>query len=288
MTFLPNDFMDFIAPSTDRCTFLTQWLSKNGIDCTIIPIENSKHIYINFAKTAYDPFFKIKTLLVHYDRADGSPGANDNSAAVFQVLSFIKRLWHYKGAHNMRIFITDGEEMGALGGVADQGAYGIASKFKQLGIIKDDIIVVDSCGRGDVLVVSTTGLKCNGTDIFKKRFAHLYERIITLAKTASPSKWVTLPVPYSDNAAFIASGIPAVAITMLPREEASALMRTIQRDKKFEASLLSHTLESTEQVPLTWRFMHTPFDSEATLTEESFVIMERFLDALAQDKTIAG
>ena len=88
-----------------------------------------------------------------------------------------------------------------------------------------------------------------------------------------------------DNASFIANGIPSVAITMLPREEATALMRNVQRDKSFENALLNHSVVNTNLLPMTWRFMHTPFDAPESLTPESFVLMEKFLDSLAKQKT---
>ncbi len=285
MSFLPPEFADFIAEKVDRGAFLVNWLKQHDIQCTIVPIDSSKHIYINFPSQCYDPRFRVKTILIHYDRAPNSPGANDNSAAVFEVLSFLERLKKFKTPHNMRVFFTDGEEMGAMGGVADQGAYGIAARLKKIGIKNDDVIAIDGCGRGDVLVVSTTGRKSPGSDAFKKRFNDLYERMIDLVSQVSPQKWVTTPVPYSDNAAFIASGIPAVAITMLPREEATALMRNVQRDKSFENALLNHSVVNTNLLPMTWRFMHTPFDAPESLTPESFVLMEKFLDSLAKQKT---
>lgn len=287
MSFIPPDFADFIAPDADRRRFIAEKLESLGIDYAFIPMEDSVHIYVKFPPSAYDPTFRIKTILVHYDRAENSPGANDNSAAIFQVFELLKKLKNFKGAHNMRIFFTDGEEMGALGGVADQGAFGIASRFKKLGIVNDDVFAVDSTGVGDVLVVSTTGTKAPGSVAFKKRFYDLYERTISLAKQVSPQKWVTCPVTYSDNAAFIASGIPAVAVTVLPKEEVSALMRRVQRDKNFEKALLDHSLPSTDLLPITWRYMHTPFDTAETLTAEAFALMEKFLLALAENKTLA-
>ncbi|NLK45790.1 MAG: M28 family peptidase [Treponema sp.] len=286
MSFIPPEFFEFIADNVDRCSFLINWLKDHDIQCTLVPIDDSKHIYINFPSKCYDPRFRVKTILVHYDRAENSPGANDNSAAVFEVLAFLVRLKKFKTPHNMRVFFTDGEEMGALGGVSDQGSYGIASNFKKFGITNDDVIALDGCGRGDVLVISTTGRKSPGTQLFKKKFNDLYERMIDLARQVSPQKWVTAPVPYSDNAAFIASGIPAVAITMLPREEATALMRNVQRDKSFENALLNNSVVNTDLLPMTWRFMHTPFDTPESLTQESFVLMEKFLDELARQKTI--
>ena len=115
MSFLPDDFGGFIAPGCDRRTFLENLLKKAHIDFDPITTGDCVHLCVRFPSSAYNSLFKIKTVLVHYDRAcapDGSfitPGANDNSAAVFQVLRFAERLMRNEiplpgGVHNMRIF----------------------------------------------------------------------------------------------------------------------------------------------------------------------------------------
>jgi len=162
-------------------------------------LENLLSAYLNDERFILSltpvPFFRIKfcdkvpkTVLVHYDRAcapDGSfitPGANDNSAAVFQVLRFAERLMRKEiplpgGIHNMRIFFTDGEELGAssVSGAKAQGAFALASLFRKLGIVNDDVFVLDGCGRGDVLAVSTAGKNSNAPLGFAKRFDALFE-----------------------------------------------------------------------------------------------------------------
>ncbi len=157
MSFLPPQFEFFLAPDCDRYKFLCTLLSDSGIDYSSIILEEKKHIHINFPKRAYNPLFRIKTIITHYDRVMGTPGANDNSAAVFQVLNFVQRLWQSPGFHNMRIIFTDGEELGVEQGVSAQGAFAIGAKFRKLGITNDDVFVFDGCGRGDVLVISTAG-----------------------------------------------------------------------------------------------------------------------------------
>ncbi|MGL4986076.1 MAG: M28 family peptidase [Treponemataceae bacterium] len=282
---LVQEFKKFTDSQTDRCSFICQWLENNGIPFSIIAIEKSRHIYVTFNSSAYNPLFKIKTILTHYDRTENTPGANDNSAAVFQLLQFAKQLYFSEVQHNIRIFFTDGEEFGDENGIIDQGAYGIASKFKQLGILYDDIYVFDCCGRGDVIVISTAGQTVKGNRNFLKRFDDLFVRTKKLAQIASPQSWITLPVPYSDNAAFIASGIPAVAITILPHEESTKFMLDLRRDKNFEAQLLQSAKSCKYRLPLTWQIMHTENDNFSSLNEEAFILMEKFLAALARSKT---
>ncbi|MBR4489562.1 M28 family peptidase, partial [bacterium] len=164
--------------------------------------------------------FKIKTIISHYDRVQGSPGANDNSFANFAIADFAAELFNSGKVHNVRIFFTDGEELGAEG-VSSQGAFALADLFRKLGITNDDVYVFDACGRGDVAILARAGLDSKITGAFKKKFLDLYERTQNLLKIAATNSWMTLPVPYSDNAGFLACGIPAVAITFLPKEEVS-------------------------------------------------------------------
>ncbi|NLL99843.1 MAG: Zn-dependent exopeptidase M28 [Treponema sp.] len=259
-----------------------------NVDFSVISLEGKNHIYIKFSQKAYDPKYRIKTVLVHYDRFEKSPGANDNSAAVFQVLHWIKNNTIEK--HNMRIFFTDGEEMGLPNTLKDkkndlqerQGSFALAQVFKRLGIVNDDIFVLDGTGRGEVLVVSTAG-KASGSLHFQKQFSALYESAISLAKRTSPQGWITAPVPYGDNAGFISQGIPAVALTVLPKEEAKEYLRNLQKDKNFARNVMNH---EKAKLPLTWCMMHTEMDNESNLTPSAFLLMKKFLNTLAKSKRI--
>ena len=286
--FLTNDFTEFTQTGADRLTILSRILQKKHIPFSIIPIDDKKHIYIQFEQHSYSPLFKIKTVLIHYDKDPDSQGANDNSACVFQVIEWIESLIAANTVHNMRIFFTDGEEIGCA---TEQGSFGIASRFKKLGLTNDEVFVLDGCGRGDVLVISSTGKKAPGNAEFKKRFYELYEDAISIAKSAAAENWITVPVPYSDNAGFIACGIPAVAITILPRDEATLYMRKLQKDKQFETFILEHrtgySSMSEKDIPLTWRLMHSKQDDTASLTPEAFALMKRFLSFLGRHKTMA-
>ena len=294
MSFLPLEFAEFLKPNCNRFEYLKSWITKLEIPFTVLPIESKNHIFINFPKSCYSPLFKTKTLLVHYDRVENTPGANDNSAAVCQVLLWAKKIYNSPTVHNLRIIFTDGEELGCT---KDQGAYGIASLYKKLGISQDEVFVLDGCGRGDVLVVSTAGknLKIKGN--YQSAFEALYNKAISLATKTSPNKWITIPVPYGDNAGFIACGIPAVAITVLPAEEATVYMRQLQKEKTFSRTVLDRkvgtkfsekakNLMEKEKLPWTWRSMHTSYDDIPILSQEAFILMDRFLDNLADSKTM--
>lgn len=299
----PRDWYEaFTHKDCDRRQWIQDTLAQNGIDSGIVATGDSRHVMVRFRPQAYDASLRFRTVLAHYDRFPGSPGANDNSSSVLGVIAWALRLRNYRGAHNVRIFFTDGEEMGgeACAGVSSQGAYGLATLYRQLGITGDDVYVFDCCGRGDVPVLATCKLsQPNPRNPFTMRLASLTERTRQLLQRASPRKWLALPVPYSDNAGFLACGIPAVAITFLPAEEAGDYMRNLMKDKNLEAAVMNRARQASlmqkeqampdfmykEQMPLTWRLLHTEYDNMLSLTPVSFALMARILDVLAQQRT---
>ncbi|MDE7139550.1 MAG: Zn-dependent exopeptidase M28 [Treponemataceae bacterium] len=296
MAGFPAELEAYIAPGCDRLAFLQAYLAARGVRTSVVPVNGRRHLYVNFPAAAYDPTFKIKTVITHYDRVPGSPGANDNSVCDLAVAEFAVRLGHVSvrgGRHNVRIFFTDGEELGA-GGVSEQGAFGLAERFRALGITHDDVYVFDSCGRGTVPVLARAGVDANVRGAFKKQFASLYERTQNLLRDVSPQRWMSLPVPYSDNAGFLACGIPAVAITFLPADEASDYARALLHDKQLEKAVMHgggaddpRHAQYIEKMPRTWRLFHTEHDNLSSLTAGSWDLLARILDTLGATQFLA-
>jgi hypothetical protein len=283
---LPAAFKDFIAPDCDRKRFILDYLSSRGIRAAAVPLGNAEHLVVQFPATAYNPTFHIKTILAHYDRFPGSPGANDNSAAVCQVMDWAVRLQQKPRLHNVRIIFTDGEEVAAGDTVAQMGSFSIASRLKSHGSVNDDVYVFDCTGRGDVAVLSKAGLQSRGDAAFQKRFASLYHRTEDLLRAVSPEAWFSLPVPYSDNAGFLACGIPAVCITMLPAAEASAYLQELRQDKTLEQQVMARGHRDpavAPRLPVTWQLLHTKDDIYPTLTPRSFALMGKLLDKLGNE-----
>ncbi len=259
------EFEKFIAPECDRATFIQNYLKASGLEAPVLQMEGKKHIYVKFPQVQYNPTFRIKTVIAHYDRI--GIGANDNSAAVFCLLEWAAQLTRFASSafHNIRLIFTDGEELGAAG-VAEQGAFPLAQVFRRLGITNDDIFVFDCMGRGDVPILTQTILPPKAPARFVKDFCALEQRTATLLQNSANGRWFSLPCNYSDNASFIANGIPAVAITMLPSAEVSAATRG--------------------ETPLTWQLLHTAGDNLASLTPQSFEIFHNILNNLAVLKTL--
>jgi len=299
-------FTAFLAPGIDRCEFISAWLRARKIPHAVVELAGKSHIVVRFSSDSYDPRFRMKTLVAHYDRADGTPGANDNSAACFQLMLLAERLASPRAepyvTHNVRIFFTDGEEAAGTEGIAGQGAFALGSGLRKLKMTEDDVYVFDACGRGDTLILSTAGLKNKGS--MGERLRLLHERSAVLARSVAGENWMSLHTPYSDNAGFLASGIASQVFTVLPRSEADALAQALGKsdgDKKregtnphekkaLERALTKNrygkdTAESLDPaIPETWKLMHTANDSADTLTAQAFILMEKLMDEIARQK----
>lgn len=260
---ISSEFLDFILPDCDRRNFIQEFLLKRGIESAVIQTEGKNHIYVKFPQEQYNPLFRIKTVIAHYDRI--GIGANDNSAAVFCLMEWTALLLKRKSFHNIRLIFTDGEELGKSG-VAEQGAFPLAQMFKRLGITDDDIFVFDCMGRGDVPILTKTVLPHGISKKFIKDFSALEKRAVNLLYVSSDGKWFCLPCNYSDNASFIANGIPAVAVTMLPSDEVSDVL--------------------SGKNPKTWQNFHTPNDNFSSLNPSSFELFHKILSNLAEMKTL--
>ena len=253
-------YKKFLLPECDRCAFIQVYFNKSGIECPVIGLGKKKHLYVKFPLSQYNPSFTIKTVIAHYDRFDGSPGANDNSSSVLAIMNWAVNLNKTNRVHNVRIIFTDGEELGESGGVAEQGAFPLAQMFRRLGITNNDVFVFDCMGRGDVPILAQAIVPPNVSTKFLQEFSDLELRAKNLLKAASGGKWFCLPCNYSDNASFIANGIPSVAITMLPSEEVETVL-------------------ATGTCP-TWQMFHTPQDNLQSLNPQSFELFHAILNKL--------
>lgn len=289
-------FKAFLKKDLNRCDFISQWLSAHSVPHSIVSLAQKKHIIIKYPAQFYDKNFKMKTLTAHYDRAPDTQGANDNSASCFILMNFAKKLCSYTRPHNIKIIFTDGEEAGAAG-LKEQGAYTLGTGLKKLKMDGDDIFVFDMCGRGDTLILSRSGIF--GRDKAKtKRLDELHKRAGLLAQRACPNQWLSMLTAYSDNAGFIAAGLFAQVITVLPREEAETLLHCLPKEKltgqnKTAMGELTDMVIKNQKppqgspfekiIPFTWQLMHTADDKIETLNSEAFTLTEKYLTALTEN-----
>ena len=306
-------FSAFLEPAADRCAFITERLAAQGIPYRTVTLQDKTHIVITYRQSAYNPRFKMKTLIAHYDRAAGTQGANDNSAACIQLLLFAQTLLQKRDAHNIRIIFTDGEEAGA-DGIKNQGAYRLGQGLRALSMQQDDIFVFDMCGSGDTLILSESGIY--GRDTRKTAaLSALHRRCRIYADAACRGRWLSLPTAYSDNAGLISAGLTAQVITVLPRAEAELLMRYMPHSagtplsgnvhsagchrsaaaeisanesaaQALQRSIITNAHISPDSplaaiIPQTWQRMHTPQDRLETLTPQAFILIDKMLRYLA-------
>lgn len=294
-----ESFSQFISPDADRGAFIQNYLLERGVQSAVINVDDRRHIYAKFPPSGYSANFRIKTLIAHYDRFSeegkiATPGANDNSSSVFCLMDFAARLAKFKGVHNVRIFFTDGEELvSGRGGVTEQGAYKLANVIQKAGIRDEDVFVFDCVGRGTVPVLGTAAVSNSMNAAFSKKCVALENGAKAILSSLGIG-WLNLPIPYSDNAGFLASGIPAVAFTMLPGDEAQSYMLALQKIPRLSQFVRNPSLPLEENekaalkkiLPKTWQLFHTPEDNLDSLTPASFDVVAKILDVIAARKTM--
>jgi len=297
-------FFDFIAPQADRFAILFDHIQKLKLNSIVLTIEGNRHFFIfpqgvNLKLTAGSKFpyhgQSPVILTAHYDRVPGSPGANDNSAAVFQLLKAALQIGAANsiGAANKVsdtgerwiIIFTDKEELKSGEGIQDQGSYSLAKKLKSWGLSNASIFNFDACGAGDTFLFSSTTdylLKKNtrpGLLRASRKVTELREKAFAAARSLHLGKVLSAPVPFSDDAGFLRGGIPAQTLTMLPAAEAAQFASLLRKRPAFADTIITGPVITAADrllIPETWRCLNSKSDSHLRLTPEHFDKVVRF------------
>jgi|GEM_PF-657769 len=210
----------------------------------------------------------------------GSPGAGAGLCAAVEGLF---------------ILFTDGEEAPAKEGPLSQGAYTLARALKTaLGTGLEGlegILVFDMTGRGEQLLLSRApalvlekhgqaGEQRGQVSRLAARLGGLELLCGRAARGAGIAKPLRLPLPWSDDLGFMLGGLPALNVSLLPRDEALAYGRFCAA--RPAAQILGAPLrgEAGAAWPLTWDYMHSPADDLPLLDWKAVGLMARFLDSL--------
>jgi hypothetical protein len=290
-----NRFFDFIDLQADRFAILRSILDDFGLNSMVISVNGNRHFFIfpkgqkiNPAKGFPYRFQNPVILVSHYDRVAGSPGANDNSAAVFHLVKAAIQLT-LQNADYWIIILTDKEELLAGETIEDQGSYTLAQKLKEWGLGEARVFIFDACGAGDTFIISNTSDYLLKTDnrpgIRKARQLNenLRDYALQTARFLHLNRLLLIPTPFSDDAGFLRAGIPAQTITMLPAKEAFSYASLLRRRPEFAEFLLAGVItDPTERrhIPEIWRCLNGPSDSHLLLTPENFAEVVRFACAL--------
>lgn len=282
--------MEFISPDAGRFTILKELLEEAALEYKVIDMAGQRHIIVAPPPPEEKYLRRPPSILVaHYDRTEGSPGANDNSAGVFLLIETAIKL-RKKNKTNWVIIFTDKEELKPGEGIEAQGSYSLAAGFKNLknsAMEKSRIFCFDTCGTGDTMVISTTLesllKKEGGGSKLLDSVLELRQFALNTARDLGMAKVLLAPTPFSDDAGFFRAGVAAQTITMLPSEECIRLVSELRKNQDFADVLISAELRRnirSHLIPETWRSLNSPIDSHLRLTPNHYRTVVKFAEAL--------
>jgi len=295
-------YFDFIAPNADRYAILLERINTLKLNSAVIEIGGNLHIFIfppgqKSLRQAGGifPFTKLSPYLfsAHYDRVPGSPGANDNSIAVFHLLNAADILAK-RGIDKWIIVFTDKEELKAGEGLENIGSFSMGAKLKSWGLEKAKIYNFDACGSGGVFIFSTTTdliLKASdpasGHDSVRpnirkisKNIASLRDHALETAQHLRLDRILLAPIPFSDDVGFLRAGLAAQTVTMLPVNEADQYEALLRSRPDFGNLIISGEIKKPAEyhrLPETWRSLNNAQDTPSRLTPQYFQTVVNFM-----------
>jgi Zn-dependent M28 family amino/carboxypeptidase len=192
---------------------------------------------------------RVLVLIAHHDAVPGSPGANDNAAAVGILLHLLARYRREppRGLR-LRFLFTACEELGYLGARA---------------YVRE--MAVERCGIGDGLVL---------WDVAEETpfLRHVRAGLEGLGLQADDTYHVVgrIPVFGSDHRAFAAAGLPAYGLSIIPSHHLDGL-------RQFVLSPVRSAAIHLVRRPPPFDTYHTSGDNLATLDPRA---LDRVVDAL--------
>ena len=205
---------------------------------------------------------RLLVLVAHHDAVPGSPGANDNAAAVGILLHLLERV-RVPPALRVRFLFTAAEELGYLGA----REYVKAMRREPIA----GVISLELCGIGDSLAVWDAG---ENTPFLARVRAGLEARGLRADETYHQVG--RIPVFGSDHRAFAAAGIPAYGLTMVPTAEADAL-------RQFVFSPVRSALRQLVRRPAPFDTYHTPGDAGATIQPAALATVTGALESIVAE-----
>ena len=202
---------------------------------------------------------RVFVVCAHHDAVTGSPGANDNAAAVGILLELLERAPVAPGLR-VRLLFTAAEELNCLGArayVRDVGVSGVVG-----------VLSLELCGIGDSLVVWDAAEET----AIARTLGGAFETL-GLRRDAGYHVVGRIPRFGSDHRAFGAAGVPAYGLTVVPSANADALRRFV-----FHPGWAG--LRFLLRRPAPFDTYHTGRDALATLEPRALELVGRALDAV--------
>lgn len=204
---------------------------------------------------------RLLCLIAHHDAVPGSPGANDNAAAVGILLHLVERLRvNPPRGLRVRFLFTAAEELGYLGArayvreVPLDGVAGVLSL--ELCGIGDSPAIWDAAEESPLLI--RAGKALEGLGYRRDATYHIVGHI---------------PLFGSDHRAFAAAGIPAYGLSVVPSSESEALRR-------FVLNPVRSALRNVLNRPPPFDTYHTSRDNAASLNVATLDAIGTALEAI--------
>lgn len=247
-------------PNPERQAALIWYLQQRGIDF-------ARHAFATFEGSGENLSVDLGTgdrvlvLVAHHDAVPGSPGANDNAAAVGILLHLLERLaGRIPPGLRVRFLFPAAEELGYL------GSREYVKHVPLTGIT--GVLSLELCGIGDSIAVWDAPEETP----FSRQIARALEGLGRV-RDGTWHQVGRIPVFGSDHRAFAAAGLPAYGVTMLPTQEAEALRRFVFRPVR-------SALTQLKRRPRPFDTYHTPRDTWATLEARALEAAVEALEAI--------
>ena len=244
--------------NAERERALARYLTARGVSFVRHRVATFEGSGENFAvELGSGP--RIVVLVAHHDAVPGSPGANDNAAAVAILLALMERLVPPPGV-TVRLLFPACEELGYLGArvwVRERGVDGVAG-----------VLSLELCGVGDTLAVWDAAAP---TPVLERVAGGLRD----LGLRADETYHVVgrIPVFGSDHRAFAAAGVPAYGLTVVPAANAEALRAFVFRPVRGAILTIARR-------PAPFDTYHTSRDASGTLSAPALDLVGRALHSV--------
>ena len=239
---------------------VAQYLDARGVPYTTHRFETFEGRGRNFAVDVGSGD-RVLVVAAHHDAVPGSPGANDNAAAVGILLSLIAHTGKIvPPSRRIRFLFPACEELGYLGARAYVKTHAL-----------DDIagvLSLELCGVGDTLAVWDA--------VDDTPFLRTVGGVLTDLGLVRDETWHQvgrIPVFGSDHRAFAEAGVPAYGLTVVPAKEADALRAFVLNPVR---SALMHVVRR----PVPFDTYHTPNDLGTTLQPQALTLVSQALTAI--------
>ena len=211
-------------------------------------------------------------IAAHYDRVTPSPGANDNASCVAAAIEAYRLLVDSGPLNNItaRFVFTDDEESGLLGAAAHRAGLARAGgtkleKDKVLGVISFEM-----CGVGDSFGIWDVEGPAENSAIVRALAQAGAELDIYNGTHGA------VPRFGSDHRVFARAGIPAVGVTVLPREDEARLREYVENPNSLK--WLFRFMR-----PAIFRTYHTAGDTPETIDPAALEMTARVIAATVRN-----